>query len=197
MPVFFPTKFNRKIRYVYNPDENPRHACGPVTVPTTSDAALPSSRGNRSSGHRRYSSSGIRPRAHPQVTIKSISSTANARRFNPKRGASQSLANHSCHPLHSSQQTVCNKQHLTTPRIIFELSAQHQIKCLANWCTGCKEEEEAACVTFQLLKLHDKQKIRYVSLLCRIKKGKEKNLWIKNSILKQIINERTDYKWGG
>lgn len=72
MPVFFPTKFNMKIRYVYNPDENPRHACGPVTVPTTSDAALPSSWGNRSSGHRRYSSSGIRPQAHPQVSIKSI-----------------------------------------------------------------------------------------------------------------------------
>lgn len=44
MPVFFPTKFNMKIRYVYNPDENPRHTCGPVTVPTTSDAALPSFR---------------------------------------------------------------------------------------------------------------------------------------------------------
>lgn len=122
MPVFFPTKFNMKIRRVYNPDENPRHACGPVTAPTTSDAALPSSRGNRSSGHRRSSSSGIRPRAHPHVSIKSISSTTKARQFNPKRGASQSLANHSCHPLHSSQQTVPASHHSDT-----SLSSQHNI----------------------------------------------------------------------
>lgn len=42
-----------------DPDENPRHACGPVRVPTTSDAALRSSRGNPSSGHGSCSCSGI------------------------------------------------------------------------------------------------------------------------------------------
>lgn len=77
---------NVKRRFVYNPDENPCHACGPVRVPTASDATLRSSRGNRSSGHRSYLCSGIRPfTVHPPhaVGIKSISSTAEARRFNP------------------------------------------------------------------------------------------------------------------
>lgn len=64
---------------------------------------------------------------HRAVGIKSISSTAEARRFNPKRGASKSLANHLCHPLHSPLHAVWNSEQLTHCSSM-SLRSRHDIK---------------------------------------------------------------------
>lgn len=126
---------NVKRRFVYNPDENPCHACGPVRVPTASDATLRSSRGNRSSGHRSYLCSGIRPfTVHPPMqsvlnpSVPRLKPDDLTQTGSLQKPCKSFMSSSPFAPAHGAEQRA---PHSLLVHISM-LSARHQIKSAAN-----------------------------------------------------------------